>query len=294
VPVVSQCRGAFAAVAFQTRSGCGRQVDVLDAKPSERIDDRVRDGHPSGCDPAFAAAAHPERVCRRRNFADLSIERRQQVGRGIARRLTARESWIQTFSSYPRLPPPAFQSRVLGPIEYPTRLEGIENRIVCRSTEMHLASGTASAIIAMSAVTLYAPIHQLPIDLYGEPRSFGLGHSILSLPKLTLASGADATQPLNYLQDDAMPGARRDGRGRCRASAAGRSRPRCCRCCWIVAKGYAEPVRPYRFDRIVCGARYQGIPVELAWQSLSHGSFQGVASIRHTRYVSVADNPVTP
>jgi hypothetical protein len=40
---------------------------------------------------------------------------RSRSARGIARRLTAGESWIQTFSSYPRLPPSsAFQSRCLG------------------------------------------------------------------------------------------------------------------------------------------------------------------------------------
>ena len=42
-------------------------------------DGERRLGYAPGCDPAFAAAAHPERVCRRRNFADLSIELRLQV-----------------------------------------------------------------------------------------------------------------------------------------------------------------------------------------------------------------------
>jgi len=60
--------------------GCYRQLDMLDAELRERVDNRVpHRSQPRGY-PALAAAAHRERVRRRRNLADLRLESRQQVG----------------------------------------------------------------------------------------------------------------------------------------------------------------------------------------------------------------------
>ena len=53
---------------------------MLDAELGERIDDRIRDRRQPRRDPALAAAAHAERICRRRHLADIRIETRQQVG----------------------------------------------------------------------------------------------------------------------------------------------------------------------------------------------------------------------
>src|SRR5215472_16261305 len=51
-----------------------------DAELRERIHDRVRNRGETRCDPAFAAAAHPKWVRRRRNLADLRVESWQKVG----------------------------------------------------------------------------------------------------------------------------------------------------------------------------------------------------------------------
>ena len=61
-----------------------RQLDMLDAEFGQRVDDRIGDGGQSRRDAAFAAAAHAERVGRRRHLADLGLEERQQSARGIA------------------------------------------------------------------------------------------------------------------------------------------------------------------------------------------------------------------
>src|SRR5215813_327065 len=86
---VSQCLAGFAlfssieargADGLPDALGRGWQFDVLDAELGESIDDRVRDRRQPRRDPALTAAAHAERVCRRRHLADLRIETRQQVG----------------------------------------------------------------------------------------------------------------------------------------------------------------------------------------------------------------------
>src|SRR5712671_4140129 len=48
--------------------GRGWQFDMLDAELGERINDGVRDRRQPRRDPALAAAAHAERICRRRHL----------------------------------------------------------------------------------------------------------------------------------------------------------------------------------------------------------------------------------
>ena len=59
---------------------CGWQFDMFDTELGERVYDSVRYRGEPRRDAALAAAAHTERVRRRRHLADLRIETRQQVG----------------------------------------------------------------------------------------------------------------------------------------------------------------------------------------------------------------------